>query len=86
MSETEVTREAQRGIRLGIQAVPGSSVVRRWGKRRHAEQPMVPRAEFTPYYGKPVINALVWVSPDTPATCSSAAWPGHPRCSARGRS
>ena len=30
MSETEVTREAQRGIRLGIQAVPGSSVVRRW--------------------------------------------------------
>jgi hypothetical protein len=36
MSETEVTREGQRGIRLGSQAVPGSSVVRRWGKRRRA--------------------------------------------------
>jgi hypothetical protein len=64
MSETEVTRHGQRGIRPGSQAVPGSSKGRRWGKHRRAEQPMVPRAEFTSYYGKPVINAPVWAAPD----------------------
>ena len=66
MSETEVTREGQRGIRPGSQATPGSSVGRRWGRRRHAEQPVVPPAEFTSYYGKPVINAPVWAAPDIP--------------------
>src|SRR6266576_7280544 len=66
MSETEVTREGQRGIRPGSQAVPGGGKSRRWGKHRRAEQPMVPRAEFTSYYGKPVINAPVWQSPDIP--------------------
>jgi hypothetical protein len=66
MSETEVTRQGQRGIRPGSQAVPGSSKSRRWGKHRHAEQPMVPQAEFSSYYGKPVINAPVWQSPDIP--------------------
>ena len=66
MSETEVTREGQRGIRPGSQAVPGSSTSRRRGRHRRAEQPMVPRAEFTSYYGKPVINAPVWHSPDIP--------------------
>jgi hypothetical protein len=65
MSETEITRKGQRGIRPGSQAVPGSSAGR-WGKHRRAEQPMVPRAEFTSYYGKPVINAPVWQSPDIP--------------------
>ena len=86
MSETEVTREGQRGIRPGSQAVPGSSKSRRWGKHRRAEQPMVPRAEFTSYYGKPIINAPVWQSPDIPAICSSAAWPGRRPCSAQERS
>jgi hypothetical protein len=66
MSETEVTREGQRGIKPGSQVVPGSSKSRRWGKHRRAEQPMVPQAEFTSYYGKPVINAPVWQSPDIP--------------------
>jgi Polysulphide reductase, NrfD len=66
MSETDVTREGQRGIRPGSQAVPGSSAGHRWGRRRRAEQPMVPRAEFTSYYGKPVINAPVWHSSDIP--------------------
>ncbi len=27
---------------------------------------MVPRAEFTSYYGKPIINSPVWTSPDIP--------------------
>ena len=66
MSETEVTREGQHGIRPGSQAVSGSSADRRWGRRRRGEQPVVPRAEFTSYYGKPVINAPVWHSPDIP--------------------
>src|SRR5213083_2037332 len=66
MNQTEVTREGQRGVRPGSQAVPGSSAGRRWRKRRDGEQPVVPRAEFTSYYGQPVINAPVWRSPDIP--------------------
>lgn len=38
----------------------------RWRRKRRGEQPMVPPAEFTSYYGKPVINAPVWGSPDIP--------------------
>ncbi|HJP76266.1 MAG TPA: NrfD/PsrC family molybdoenzyme membrane anchor subunit [Pseudonocardiaceae bacterium] len=30
------------------------------------ERTMVPKAEFTSYYGKPVINAPVWAVPDIP--------------------
>src|SRR5437868_10217940 len=60
VSETGVTRQGQRGIRPGSQAVPGSSKNRRWGRQKRAEQPMVPPAEFTSYYGKPVLNAPVW--------------------------
>jgi hypothetical protein len=37
---------------------------RRAGRR--GERPMVPPAEFTSYYGRPVINAPVWRSPDIP--------------------
>src|SRR5438270_4863675 len=64
MSETEVTREGQHGIRPGSQAVSGSSADRRWGRRRRGEQPVVPRAEFTSYYGQPVLNPPVWKSTD----------------------
>jgi formate-dependent nitrite reductase membrane component NrfD len=35
-------------------------------RRRSGEQPMVPQAEFTSYYGKPVINSPVWQAPDIP--------------------
>jgi hypothetical protein len=66
MSETDVTREGQRGTRPGSQAVPGSGMSRRWGKRRRGEQSMVPEAQFTSYYGKPVINGPVWQAPDIP--------------------
>src|SRR5205085_6581407 len=44
--------------------VSGSDVTRR-GKHR-AERPMVPKAEFTSYYGKPIINPPTWQSPDIP--------------------
>ena len=36
----------------------------RWRRKRRAEQPMVPRAEFTSYYGKPVLNPPVWEARD----------------------
>jgi DMSO reductase anchor subunit len=32
--------------------------------RRRGEQAMVPDAEFTSYYGKPIINKPVWKAPD----------------------
>jgi hypothetical protein len=67
MSETEVTGDGQRGIRPSGQAHPGSNAGRRWGRRRRGEQPMVPEAQFTSYYGKPVINRPVWhAAPDIP--------------------
>ncbi|MBO0804604.1 MAG: polysulfide reductase NrfD, partial [Nocardiopsaceae bacterium] len=34
--------------------------------KRQAERPMVPKAEFTSYYGRPVLNPPVWESPDIP--------------------
>jgi polysulfide reductase-like protein len=37
-----------------------------WQRKRRAEQPMVPTAEFTSYYGKPILNEPVWESPDIP--------------------
>ncbi len=35
-------------------------------RRRHREQLMVPDAEFTSYYGRPVIKEPVWRAPDVP--------------------
>jgi formate-dependent nitrite reductase membrane component NrfD len=61
MSTSEVTRQGLRGVRPGRQARPG-----RQGRRRRGEKAMVPPAEFTSYYGKPVINSPVWHSPDIP--------------------
>ena len=50
----------------GNRAVPASA--RRDGnghrRRRRGEQPMVPDAEFTSYYGRPVIKEPVWQAPD----------------------
>jgi DMSO reductase anchor subunit len=37
---------------------------KRWRRGRRAEQPMVPKAEFTSYYGKPIINPPVWEARD----------------------
>ena len=34
------------------------------GASDRAEQPMVPKAEFTSYYGKPVLNPPVWEARD----------------------
>jgi hypothetical protein len=80
VSEAEVTREGLRGVRPGREATPGPDTMPgtetgrrqrgRAGRRdrtgRRAEQPMVPPAEFASYYGKPILNAPVWRSPDLP--------------------
>jgi Polysulphide reductase, NrfD len=36
------------------------------GRKRRGEQAMVPDAEFTSYYGRPVIKEPVWRTPDVP--------------------
>jgi hypothetical protein len=44
----------------------GSGGRRGWRRGRRGEQPTVPSAEFTSYYGRPVINPPVWRSPEIP--------------------
>lgn len=69
MSTSEVTREGLRGTRPGREADPGLNAGRSGRLVKGAwrgEQPMVPPAGFSSYYGKPIINAPVWSSPDIP--------------------
>jgi hypothetical protein len=71
---TEVTRQGPRGKTPGREAVQGggrhaangqrAGGARPWRRRRRGEQPMVPPAEFTSYYGKPVLNPPVWEARD----------------------
>jgi hypothetical protein len=64
---------------LAVRTVPGTAspggragpvAARRGGNgrspRRRGEQPMVPEAEFSSYYGRPVIKEPVWKVPDVP--------------------
>ncbi|MFL6139294.1 MAG: NrfD/PsrC family molybdoenzyme membrane anchor subunit [Frankiaceae bacterium] len=70
MSESEVTREGIERARPDTEALTGAREPARQGRGRHGrrggqgrrggEQPMVPRAEFGSYYGKPVLNQPVW--------------------------
>lgn len=66
MSESDVTRDGIRGARPGRDAQVGKGVGngkrrgRKGGKGRKGEQSMVPRAEFTSYYGRPVLNPPTW--------------------------
>jgi DMSO reductase anchor subunit len=66
VSESEATREGLRGKRPGREAATGVNVPRRWRGKHRVERPMVPKAEFTSYYGKPVLNPPTWESPDIP--------------------
>ena len=76
MSESETTREglkgtspgrdAMTGVRTGRDGTTGERTGRRWRGKRRAERPVVPPAEFTSYYGKPILNSPVWESPDIP--------------------
>ena len=37
-----------------------------WRRKGQAERPVVPKAEFSSYYGKPILNPPVWSAPDIP--------------------
>jgi hypothetical protein len=66
MSQSDVTGEGLRGTSPDRDAIAGARPpARRRGKHR-PEQPMVPPAEFTSYYGKPILNSPVWEAPDIP--------------------
>jgi hypothetical protein len=68
LAEPAVTREGVQGARPDREALTGVHAGRRRGRgrRRRGEQPMVPPAEFTSYYGQPVINRPTWEAPDIP--------------------
>jgi hypothetical protein len=61
MSEAEVTRKGLEGERPGREAVPGAKGGHgRRGRRSRGERSMVPEAEFTSYYGRPIIKGPTW--------------------------
>ncbi|MEV7687901.1 NrfD/PsrC family molybdoenzyme membrane anchor subunit [Streptomyces bungoensis] len=60
MSGSDVTRGGVRGARPDREAPTGAATGRRRRRRGRGEQPMVPEAEFSSYYGKPVLNKPTW--------------------------
>jgi hypothetical protein len=71
-SSSDVTTNGLRGVRPDRDALTGVTTGkrdRRRGGTRHRRRdgaPTVPKAEFTSYYGLPVIKKPVWSSPDIP--------------------
>jgi Polysulphide reductase, NrfD len=65
---TDVTKDGLRGVRPDRDALTGMATgkPRRLRGRQRDGAPTVPDAEFTSYYGMPVINSPVWSSPDIP--------------------
>lgn len=71
MSSSDVTPEGLHGARPGREATTGAQDGRRRGSGKgkrggRGEQAMVPDAEFTSYYGKPILNPPTWQAPDIP--------------------
>ncbi|AXI77368.1 NrfD/PsrC family molybdoenzyme membrane anchor subunit [Peterkaempfera bronchialis] len=66
MSTSDVTKQGLRGERPGREAQVGAGLSRTRGRTRgrRAEQPMVPQAEFTSYYGRPVLKPPSWAPLD----------------------
>ncbi|MFE8947167.1 NrfD/PsrC family molybdoenzyme membrane anchor subunit [Streptomyces sp. NPDC007856] len=60
MSESDVTRQGVQGARPGRVAPTGRGGRRRRHRRGRGEQPMVPDAAFSSYYGKPVVKRPTW--------------------------
>ncbi|MET8947240.1 NrfD/PsrC family molybdoenzyme membrane anchor subunit [Streptomyces sp. NPDC004542] len=60
MSGSDVTPDGVRGTRPGRDATTGERAGRRRRRRGRGERPMVPEAEFSSYYGKPVLNKPTW--------------------------
>ncbi|NKZ06816.1 NrfD/PsrC family molybdoenzyme membrane anchor subunit [Actinomadura latina] len=71
MNSSGVSREGVEGARPGREAQIGKGLRRRdgGGRRRggRGEKAVVPDAEFTSYYGLPVLNAPVWKAADVAA-------------------
>jgi polysulfide reductase-like protein len=67
---SDVTKQGLEGVRPGREAAPSGTAqppagsVRGRRRRSRGEQPMVPDAAFTSYYGKPVINQPTWEARD----------------------
>ncbi|GAA2139655.1 NrfD/PsrC family molybdoenzyme membrane anchor subunit [Actinomadura napierensis] len=64
MSTSDVTKDGVQGQREGRDALIGQGSRKGERRRRRGERAMVPKAEFTSYYGKPVLNAPVWQAAD----------------------
>ncbi|GGY43270.1 NrfD/PsrC family molybdoenzyme membrane anchor subunit [Streptomyces djakartensis] len=60
MTESDVTRDGVKGARPGREAVTGEQAGRRRRRRGRGEKAMVPDAEFSSYYGKPILNKPTW--------------------------
>ncbi|MFI0368986.1 NrfD/PsrC family molybdoenzyme membrane anchor subunit [Actinomadura sp. 1N219] len=69
MSTSDVGKDGMSGERPGREAQIGGGLRRRGRRRgRHrGEKAMVPDAEFTSYYGKPILNPPVWKASDVAA-------------------
>jgi hypothetical protein len=66
MSGSDVTRDGLRGARPDRDALTGVAGGQVRTRPRRDGDPTVPRAEFTSYYGKPVLHSPTWESPDIP--------------------
>jgi hypothetical protein len=66
MSTSDVTRKGLRGVQPDRDALTGIAAGRAGKRSRRDGEPTVPEAEFTSYYGKPVLNPPTWQSPDIP--------------------
>ena len=67
MNEGQITREGLRNVRPGRDAVTGAEgglPERRRSAGGTDGRPMVPKAQFDSYYGKPVLNPPVWEARD----------------------
>lgn len=64
MSDSDVTREGIQGARSGRDALIGKAAGRDRRRRPRGEQPVVPEAQFSSYYGMPVLNKPVWTASD----------------------
>ncbi|MER6630928.1 NrfD/PsrC family molybdoenzyme membrane anchor subunit [Streptomyces sp. NPDC000987] len=64
MTGSDVTGEGVQGAVPGRDAVTGPQAGRRRRRRGHGERAMVPDAEFSSYYGKPILNKPTWKALD----------------------